>query len=105
MNLPDFGIRSVPPCGDCYDDGHCSMNCGAASPAIKDGEYHIVRDSRQTSYPFDVMRRLNGRDHRINSFKTEIHARYFAAAQNIAAQAPVESIDAFDQREHGKTTT
>lgn len=30
--LPDFGIRSVPPCGDCYDDGHCSMNCG---PAIK----------------------------------------------------------------------
>lgn len=52
---------------------------------IKEGEYHIVRDSRQTSYPFDVMRRLNGRDYRINSFKTEIHARYFAAAQNIAA--------------------
>lgn len=26
--LPDFGIRSLPPCGDCYDDGHCSMNCG-----------------------------------------------------------------------------
>lgn len=24
----DFGIRTVPPCGDCYDDGHCSMNCG-----------------------------------------------------------------------------
>lgn len=24
----DFGIRSVPPCGDCYEDGHCSMNCG-----------------------------------------------------------------------------
>lgn len=27
--MPDFGVRSVPPCGDCYDDdGHCSMNCG-----------------------------------------------------------------------------
>ena len=51
---------------------------------IKEGEYHIVRDSRPTSYPFDVMRRIRGRDFRINSFKTEIHARYFAAAQNIA---------------------
>lgn len=28
--LPDFGIRSIPPCGDCYEDGHCSMNCGRA---------------------------------------------------------------------------
>ncbi len=51
---------------------------------IKDGEYHIVRDSRPTSYPYDVMRRIRGRDYRINSFGTEIHARYFAAAQNIA---------------------
>lgn len=51
---------------------------------IQEGEYHIVRDIRPTSYPFDVMRRINGRDHRINSFRTEIHARYFAAAQNIA---------------------
>jgi len=51
---------------------------------IKDGDYHIVRDSRPTSYPYDVMRRIGGRDYRINSFGTEIHARYFAAAQNIA---------------------
>lgn len=50
---------------------------------IQDGEYHIVRDSRPTSYPFDVMRRIGGRDHRINSFQTEIQARYFAAARNI----------------------
>lgn len=28
----DFGIRSVPPCGDCWPDGHCAMNCG---PAVK----------------------------------------------------------------------
>lgn len=27
MRLDDFGIRSMPPCGDCYEDGHCSMNC------------------------------------------------------------------------------
>lgn len=52
---------------------------------IKDGEYRIVVDHKPTSYKFDVMRRLNGRDYRINSFKTEIHARYFAAAQNIAS--------------------
>lgn len=51
---------------------------------IKDGEYHIVRDTRPTSYPFDVMRRLDGRDFRIKSFRTELHARYFAAAKNIA---------------------
>lgn len=51
---------------------------------IRDGEYHIVRDSRPTSYPYDVMRRIRGQDYRINSFQTEIHARYFAAAQNIA---------------------
>jgi len=23
----DFGVRSIPACGDCYADGHCSMNC------------------------------------------------------------------------------
>lgn len=23
-----FGIRSVPPCADCWEDGQCSMNCG-----------------------------------------------------------------------------
>ena len=28
----DFGIRSNPPCGDCWPDGHCSMNCGPAVP-------------------------------------------------------------------------
>jgi hypothetical protein len=27
-----FGIRSVPPCPDCWEDGQCSMNCG---PAVK----------------------------------------------------------------------
>jgi hypothetical protein len=32
MRLDSFGVRSMPPCADCYDDGHCSMNCG---PAIK----------------------------------------------------------------------
>jgi hypothetical protein len=28
----DFGIRSNPPCGDCWENGHCSMNCGPAVP-------------------------------------------------------------------------
>lgn len=23
-----FGVRSVPPCGDCDEDGQCLMNCG-----------------------------------------------------------------------------
>ena len=45
---------------------------------------NAVYVGRPTSYPYDVMRRLNGRDYRINSFKTGLHARYFAAAQNIA---------------------
>ena len=54
------------------------------SREIQEGDYHIVRDSRPTSYPYDVMRRIHGRDYRINSFGTEIHARYFAAAQTIA---------------------
>ena len=56
---------------------------------IADGEYFVRQDDRPTSYPFDVMRRLNGRDFRINSFKTEIHARYFAAARNLAQLEPV----------------
>lgn len=55
---------------------------------IKDGEYHIIRDRRPTSYPFDVFRRINGRDHRINSFKTESHARCFAAVQAISNNKP-----------------
>jgi hypothetical protein len=58
-----------------------------ATRQIEEGEYHIIRDSRPTSHPYDVARRINGRDYRINSFKTEIHARYFAAAQNIAHRA------------------
>ena len=29
-----FGIRSVPPCSDCWEDGQCSMNCGPSVPAI-----------------------------------------------------------------------
>lgn len=32
LPVMDFGIRSVPPCEDCWEDGHCSMNCG---PAVK----------------------------------------------------------------------
>jgi hypothetical protein len=27
-----FGKRSDPPCGDCDEEGYCTMNCG---PAIK----------------------------------------------------------------------
>lgn len=23
----DFGVRSVPPCFDCDERGHCTMNC------------------------------------------------------------------------------
>lgn len=32
MFIYDFGIRSIPPCGDCDTDGRCTMNCG---PAIR----------------------------------------------------------------------
>jgi hypothetical protein len=28
MIVTHFGIRRVPPCPDCWDDGECSMNCG-----------------------------------------------------------------------------
>lgn len=56
---------------------------------IQEGEYHVITDSRATSYPYDVMRRIRGHDFRINSFKTENHARYFAAAQNIASHEDV----------------
>jgi hypothetical protein len=31
MSHGNFGIRSIPPCGDCWEDGTCSMNCGPAS--------------------------------------------------------------------------
>jgi len=27
----DFGIRSVPPCDDCDENGHCTMNCSPPS--------------------------------------------------------------------------
>ena len=29
-----FGIRREPPCGDCWDDGECSMNCGPEIPKV-----------------------------------------------------------------------
>lgn len=28
----DFGVRSIPPCSDCDENGHCRMNCG---PSVK----------------------------------------------------------------------
>jgi hypothetical protein len=28
MRFDSFGIRQIPSCGDCYEDGQCSMNCG-----------------------------------------------------------------------------
>lgn len=30
-STPSFGVRSIPPCGDCHDDGTCSMNCSPAT--------------------------------------------------------------------------
>ena len=54
---------------------------------IKEGEYHIVW--------FDVMRRINGRDIRLNSFKTEAHARMFAAAKNLVLQDEGLSADEY----------
>lgn len=30
-----FGKRSTPPCGDCDEEGYCTMNCGPAIPAPK----------------------------------------------------------------------
>ena len=37
MNLSpiDFGIRSVPPCSDCDECGHCTMNCGPSRSVEK----------------------------------------------------------------------
>lgn len=26
--MKSMGIRSIPPCGDCDEDGTCNMNCG-----------------------------------------------------------------------------
>lgn len=49
----DFGIRRVPPCGDCWPDGHCSMNCGPAIqiivPKPAEEKRHVVptRSSRR----------------------------------------------------------
>lgn len=53
---------------------------------IKDGDYFIRHDLRPTSYPWDVCRRIDGRDNRITAFKTEVQARYYAAAQMIAKE-------------------
>lgn len=64
---------------------------------VLEGEYHIVLDTRPTSYPFDVMRRIRGRSYRINSFKTEAHARTFAAAQAIANKMTNECPDCGDR--------
>lgn len=36
--IMDFGIRSVPPCEDCWENGHCSMNCGPSKPIIQNSE-------------------------------------------------------------------
>lgn len=46
-----FGIRSVPPCSDCYEDGQCSMNCGPVAVARTEAtlkQYvQDVRDARE----------------------------------------------------------
>lgn len=43
LHVMDFGVRSVPPCEDCWENGHCSMNCGpAAKPIIQISEEEKV---------------------------------------------------------------
>lgn len=42
LPVMDFGIRSVPPCEDCWEDGHCSMNCG--SDIKKDAVFSAVEN-------------------------------------------------------------
>ena len=37
-----FGIRSIPPCGDCDNDGECTMNCGPAYRDLSAREFRNV---------------------------------------------------------------
>ena len=46
MYLYRFGIRSVPPCDDCWEDGVCSMNCG---PAKQKGDEDVKLDQSKNT--------------------------------------------------------
>jgi hypothetical protein len=51
---------------------------------IKEGEYFIRKRIGKHEHPWGVYQRLGGQDIRITAFKTEMHARYYAAAQTIS---------------------
>ena len=61
FQILEFGIRSVPPCSDCWENGQCSMNCGP-SVRIENGrlgtasEVERVGNSRRSG-----VRRAHGR--------------------------------------------
>ena len=44
ISVMEFGIRRVPPCSDCWENGQCSMNCG---PAVRseDGRLDASQDA------------------------------------------------------------
>lgn len=43
ITMHDFGIRLVPPCSDCYEDGHCSMNCSAPNALWRAMDQHQAK--------------------------------------------------------------
>lgn len=53
---------------------------------ILEGQYFIKRRLGKYTRPWGVYQRLVGRDVRITAFKTELHARMYAAAQSIAME-------------------
>lgn len=50
----DFGVRSVPPCIDCWD-GHCTMNCG---PTLAESKQEIKNGVKSKFASFTAEQRV-----------------------------------------------
>lgn len=52
---------------------------------IQEGEWFIRKRIGKHEHPWGVYHRIGGQDVRVTAFKTEQHARIYAAAQTISA--------------------
>jgi hypothetical protein len=63
ISVMEFGIRRVPPCSDCWENGQCSMNCGPRVETTDEPNLHApdrryAADCRRQSMIEDVARAL-----------------------------------------------
>lgn len=98
LQVVDFGKRSNPPCGDCDDGGHCTMNCGPrASVKPNNEQSNIFALPKKMETPHDLFYLVSAKHTRedmqyIMFWGHERSGYYFSLAQaGLYTRAEIEA--------------